>query len=240
MLKYFAIIIFIILAVIYYVMPVEETNTAQTFLTISTFLFAIFTGFFISRQGKRYTTIRDQIAIFDGELTSCYRQFGHLGKTAQDASAKIIRQHYEKIVKNSAWDYHFNHKSNTIISLHQLSEKHSGNKSLPSLKHLALQRILTALEALQRSRKSMVSLYTERIPRFQWVVVDLLAIILFITVSTIPSESYLLGAILKGAFTSSVIFILILLREFDRLNFFEKTIGEHSAQDILDILSGKK
>jgi hypothetical protein len=240
MLKYFAILIFVILAVTYYFLPVEATNTAQTFLTISTFLFAIFTGFFISRQGKRYTSIRDQIAIFDGELTSCYRQFGHLGKAAQKASAKIIKQHYEKIVKNNAWDYHFNNKSNTITSLHQLAEKHSGNKPLPSLKHLALQRVLTALETLQRSRKSMVSLYTERIPRFQWILVDLLAVILFITVSTIPSEGYFLGAILKGAFCSSVIFIIILLREFDRLNFFEKTIGEHSAKDILEILSGKK
>lgn len=240
MLKYIAIIIFAALAIIYFHLPVETTETAQVFLTISTFLFAIFTGFFISRQGRRYSAIRDQITIFDGELSSCYRQFGHIGKTAQSASAKIIKQHYEKIIKNNAWDYHFTHKSDTITSLHILAEKYSGNKALPSLKHLALQRVLTALETMQISRKNMVSLYTERIPRFQWILVDLLAIILFVTVSTIPSEGYLLGAILKGAFSSSVIFILILLREFDRLNFFEKTIGEHSARDILEILSGKK
>ena len=30
------------------------------------------------------------------------------------------------------------------------------------------------------------------------------------------------------------------LRRFDDLNFFESTIGENSAQDILDIIKGKK
>lgn len=121
-----------------------------------------------------------------------------------------------------------------------MSEKTTKDQALPSLKHLALQRVLTALETLQIVRKNMVALHTERIPRFQWVLVYFLALILFITVSTIPSQEYILSSILKGAFSSSVIFVLILLHEFDRLKFFEGTMGEHSAQDILGILAGEK
>ena len=86
----------------------------------------------------------------------------------------------------------------------------------------------------------MVALHRERIPRFQWVLIYFLAAILLLTVSTIPSQHYLLGAVLKGAFSSSVIFVLILLHEFDQLRFFEGTVGEKSARDILDIFAGRK
>ena len=45
---------------------------------------------------------------------------------------------------------------------------------------------------------------------------------------------------LKSAFASSVIFVVILLSQFDRLKFFEGTIGESSAKDVLDIIEGRK
>jgi hypothetical protein len=215
-------------------------ESQNIFLTIATFLFAIFTGFFIARQGKRYSTIRDQITNFDGEMSAIFRNFGHFSKNTQEKAKKIIKNHYTKILNNKAWDYQFTHKSTTLVSLHELCEKTTKNKALPSLQHLALQRILEALRNLQKIRKNMISLHNERIPAFQFVLVYFLAIILLITVSIIPSTQYLLGSILKGAFSSSIIFVIILLHEFDRLKFFEGTIGENSAQDILNIFAGKR
>lgn len=240
MLKYVAVAVFIVLVLVYFLFSFGENDFSQVFLTTSTFLFAIFTGFFIARQGKRYSNIRDQITKFDGEMSSMYRHFGHLGVQAQIPAKEIIKNHYETILAHQAWDYHFVNPSNTITSLHQLVEQTTKDRSLPSLEHLALQRILTSLENIQVTRKNMISLHQERIPKFQWVLVYFLAIILLIAVSTIPSVEFLLGAILKGAFTSSIIFVIILLHEFDQLEFFEGTIGENSAKDILGILAGKK
>lgn len=123
MLKYLAIILFIVLSTVYYFISFGANNSSQIFLTISTFLFAIFAGFFISRQGSRYSAIRDQIAKFDGEMSSIFRQFGHLSIKAQDKAKEIIKKHYQKILTNKAWDYHFLHKSNTITSLHECQKK---------------------------------------------------------------------------------------------------------------------
>ena len=239
-LKFLVLVIFIGLSTTYYFIPLKIENSSQIFLTIATFLFAILTGFFISRQGSRYSSIRDQITKFDGEMSSIFRQFGHLGLNAQTKAKKIIKDHYTKIINNKSWDYHFIHKSNTLTFFHQLSESVAKDKPLPSLKHLALQRVLTALESLQVVRKKMIALHNERIPIFQWILIYFLAIILLIAVSVIPSQQFLLGAILKGAFGSTIIFILILLYKFDKLKFFEGTMGEKSAQDILDIFEGKK
>ena len=109
--KFFDIFLFIVLFIIYYLTPFKLNVDLGVFLTVATFLFAIFAGFFISRQGNRYSNIRDQISQFDGELSAMYRQLGHIDKKAQKQLAKIIKGHYLKILKNKAWDYNFIHKS---------------------------------------------------------------------------------------------------------------------------------
>jgi len=240
MLKYATIVIFILLAVVFYYFSFAETDSSQIFLTVSTFLFAIFAGFFIARQGSRYSQIRDQITTFDGEMSSTYRCFGHLSQSSQEQVKKIITTHYQTIVEKKAWDYHFTHKSNTLTAINQLLHQETDKKNLKSLQHLAVQRILVSLEKCQIARKSMIALHQERIPKFQWIVIYILAIILLTTLSLIPSQHLLIASILKAAFATLIFSVLILLNNFDRLQFFEKTIGEKSAQDILNIFSGKR
>lgn len=243
MLKYITVIIFVgLLALYFFAAPISGIDIAlsRTFLTIATFLFAIFTGFFISRQGIRYSSIRDQITTFDGSMSAMYRFAGHLGDEFQGEVKKIIKNHYETILQNKAWDWHFNHKSTTISSIHFLLEEKIKDQALPTLRNFAVQRILINLRALQVARKNMVALHTERIPSFQWVLIIFLAAMLLVTVSTIPSFQFFLGALLKAAFGTAVIFVVILLNELDKLRFFEGMMGERSAQDILDIFSGKR
>ena len=60
------------------------------------------------------------------------------------------------------------------------------------------------------------------------------------TVSMFPTQAQFVPSLLKGAFNTSVILVLVLLYQFDNLNFFERTVGEHSRQDVTDIFSGKK
>lgn len=217
-----------------------DSEFSNLVLRTGTFLFAIFTGFFIARQGTRYSNIREQITSFDGELSGLYRKFGHVSKTAQKSFAKIIKKHYKKILEHKAWDYNFTHKSSTMTDTHELIQKTVKDKSFGTLKNFSIQRVLVSLENLQVIRKKMVALQKERIPAFQWVLIYFLAVILLITVATIPSEGDMLKAALKAAFSSVVVLVIILLHRFDNLHFFEGTIGERSAQDVLDILKGKK
>ena len=240
MLKYLAVIIFIALSLVYFFIPISPIESAQLFLTIATFLFAIFTGFFIARQGIRHGAIRDNVTEFDGQLLSIYRQFGHLELGAQEKAKEIIKNYYELILEHKAWDYHFVRKSSTLISLHHIAEEASKDQQLLSLKHIALERILTSLKTMQATRKNMIALHNERIPKFQWMLIILLALILLLTISTIPSYYNLLGAVLKGAFSASIIFVVILLYEFNMLRFYEKTMGEQSARDTLDVFIGEK
>jgi len=239
-LKYLSPAIFASLILLYYFVAFFTQEIDKVFLTIATFLFAIFAGFFISRQGARYSSIREKIATFDGNMSTIYRVSGHLGTDAQAQVGEIIKAHYKKILESKSWDYHFTHKSSTLTSLHGFLEKTIGSKTLVSLQNMALAQIFGSLRDAQLVRKNMVALYQERIPRFQWVLISFLATILLLVLLSIPSYHALFNSLLKSAFTFAIIVVVILLYQLDRLQFFEGTIGETSAQDVVSIIDGKK
>lgn len=232
--------IFVLLSAVYYTLPVQTTYDSEMFLTIASFLFAIFVGFFISRQGDRYSKIQELISEFDGNMSAMYRSAGHLVKSVQPKIQEIITNHYSLILKHRAWDYHFTHKSTTLISLHQLLEKTYHHKEAFPLEDATFEEMIDAIREAQIIRKKMISLHQEHIPLLQWAIILILTMILLIALSLIPSVGNLYPSILKSAFGVSILATLILLYQFDRLRFVEKTMGENSARDILNIFSGKR
>ena len=227
-------LVFLGLSIIYYFIAIGEID--KTFLTISTFVFSIFTGFFISRQNSRYDKIREKLSQFDGNMSSIYRALFHFGPSIQDEAGEIIKKHYKKIIKNNAWYYHIVHESTTVKDLHELIESRLASKKLTTLQSTAMTRISFALHDLQLARKGFIASYQERLPKVQWLLIDGLAIIILINISAISSQHIFLTSLLKAAFGTAIILTLFLLRQLDNLELFEGAVGEDSARDVIDII----
>lgn len=238
--QYFVFLLLIVLSYFYYHMDFGASNTDKVFITITTFFFSIFTGFFITRQGTRYTKIREIISTYDGKMSGIFRVAGNLSPMIQEKVGVIISDHYKKILETKSWDYHFTHKSTTISGMHNILEQEIADNKQESLRNQALGRILANLGDCQVLRKNMVMLYQEKIPAFQWVLIFLFVFILLATISVVPSVGFLLGSVLKAAFAVSIITVVMILQHLDDLHLFEKFIGENSAKDVLATIEGSK
>jgi hypothetical protein len=235
-------VFFLALLVFFYIVPLQVNLDERIFITIATFFFAIFSGFFISRQGSRYSSIRDKTTAFDGNMSFLYRTFGHFGSEVQSEVENVMRDFYKEkdASAGKSWNYPFMNKSNTITSLHAIIEKSTAGKSLPTLQNAALTRMLASLHDLQVDRKNIISLCQEHIPKSQWILLYFLSGILFLSLAVVDSHLAVFVSLLKAAFGTSVVLALITLRKLDQLQFFEGTIGENSAQDAVDIFDDKK
>jgi hypothetical protein len=233
------IFVFVLASYVYYIYDFKLENHSL-FLSLSTFLFAIFSGFFISRQSRRYSQLRDEIARFDGSSSTLYRSSGVFGDKIQNAVKKILTKHYNPILKSGEWDYPLTHKTSTIIDLMHLFDESFKNKKLHSVKSSTMSSLFRSFTYMQMSRKKMDILHQERIPVLQWALLSFLSGILLISVGAISSVGMIVPAILKGAFSTCIVLVLVILYQFNNLTFFENTIGEHSAKDVLDIMAGKR
>lgn len=239
-LQYIVLSLFAVLTYSYYMFDFGAGNTDKIYITITTFFFSIFTSFFITRQGSRYTKLREIISSYDGKMSGVYRVSGNLSPEIQQQIGAVISEHYKKILETKSWDYHFVHKSNTISSLHNILEEKIGDNKQETLRNQAVGRILANLGDCQVLRKNMVMLFQERIPAFQWILLFIFVFIILSAVSVIPSSGIFLGSVLKAGFVVAIISVVLILHNLDDLHLFEDFIGENSARDVLDTIAGSK
>jgi len=238
--QYLILILFFGLTLLYFRYNFGAPDTDKVFITITTFFFSIFTSFFITRQGARYTKLREIISTHDGKLSSTYRVAGNISVSVQEKIGTIIKEHYQKIIETKSWDYHFTHKSSTISNIHMVLENEIGSVKQESLRNQSVGKVLSNLGDCQVLRKNMVMLFQEKIPMFQWLLITLFVFILLATITVIPSAGFLLGACLKAAFAVAILSVVLILRNLDDLHLFENFIGENSAKDVLDTIEGFK
>lgn len=222
---------------LYFLVDFGGADTDKIYITITTFFFSIFTGFFISRQGVRYTKLREIISAFDGKMSAIYRVSQNLAPEVQAGAGEIIRTHYDRVLKDKNWEHHFAEETKVISSIHALLEEKIGGEKQEALRNQSIGRMLTALSDCQVLRKNMVMLYQERIPPFQWFLIVFFLVMLVTTISVLPSAGQLLPSLLKAAFATSLVSVIIILRNLDNLHLFEGFIGENSAKDVRSIVS---
>lgn len=231
--EFLLLLVFVLVAFLFYYVSFGGADTDKVFITITTFFFSIFTGFFISRQGSRYSKLREIISTFDGKLSAIYGAAGNVSPEIQEDTGKLIRTHYERVLHDKSWEHHFSDESSVISSVYGILENRIGSVKVESLRNQALGRMLVGLSDCQVLRKNMVMLYQERIPPFQWFLILFFLVMLVMSISIIPSAGAFLGSTLKAAFVVSLISIIIILRNLDNLHLFEGFIGENSAKDVL-------
>jgi hypothetical protein len=219
----------------YTISPVFSINTV--YLSLATFLFSIFNGFFIARQANRYNDIRNYISKSDANLTIIYRESTHVGGRFIKKIGGIILEYYE--MRKKGWDDYINHRSTTIRDLHKAidSEYKKNNESIHGE---AMRKMLIALDDLQVQRKALITLHEERVTRYQYTIVILLALVLTAALLSVDTLGNIAESIVKAILVSVVGVVVWTLHQFDELRIFEGMVGEHSARDVLDIIEDKK
>lgn len=211
----------------------------KVYLTVSTFLFSVFNGFFISRQSSRYSDIRNSLSRFDADMSIIFRESSHLEKDEHVHVGEILKEYYVTLLKKKDWSYYFTHKSSLISNLHAYMQV-CGDAGMDKMRGECIRKIVGALDDIQVIRKTLVSLKEETIPRLQQFFIYILAVILFLAILTLPSQGLVLASVMKSVYMITVITVVVLLKKFDNLTLFEGTIGEHSARDVLSIIEGEK
>jgi hypothetical protein len=233
----FAVVLFLSTIFYYSQFPFEAD---KVFLSISTFLFSIFTSFFVSRQASRFNKIREKVSEFGGKMSTIYRASGHVNTELQKKIGVIITAHYKKILTTGKWNIHYSEKSSTLTGIHDLLDEHVVDAEVTKVSNQALGAIVKSLAACQDVRKQVVTLTEERIPKEQWVLVLFFAAILISTVSTIESYNVIFASMLKSAFVVSVLSVIYILYKLNNLMYSEHIMGQRSAEDVIAIVEGNK
>jgi hypothetical protein len=203
-----------------------------------TFFFTLFSGFFITRQNDRYTSIANEISNTDGDLSLLYRISGVV-PSAQDKIRDALRYHYKKILETNNWAYHILNPSTTITRIFdaykEVNDKNDDDAD--KLSHFS-DASGGAFDDVQISRKKMIMLYGEKLLPLQWAIVYILGGLMVISFNFIPNHTLIVN-LLKIFFGVAVLFVILLLKQLDDLSIFGKDFNKETANDMLRILDEK-
>lgn len=211
-------------------------------LGATVFFFALFAGFFISRQNDRYSKVSQAISETDGLFSYLYRISG-LVPAIQTEVREIIRSHYEKIYETGNWAYHVLNPSSTITDLTRAFSRVNDEELKDLVEAPAMsgasEVIWDVLLELQLKRKRILILYNEKLLLFQWGIIYILGLLLVVSFNFIPTPEGMIVEIMKIIFATSVFLVIILLKQLNDLSLFGRGFSKRSAKDVFRILDEK-
>ena len=229
-----AVIIFLIVYSAYVFFFNFNIDNYSDIIVAVTFFFTLFSGYFITRQNDRYTSISEEISNTDGTFSLLYRISGAV-PAIQDKVRDALKNHYQKILDND-WAYHILHPSTTITDVFNAYNSAEGNDA---------DKIGQFGDAfgggflqLQISRKKMIMLYHEKLLLLHWALVYVLAGLMVVSFNFIPNHAISVD-ILKIVFGLAVLFVVLLLKQLDDLSIFGKDFNKETADDMLRIIGEK-
>lgn len=226
---------FIVLYSIFVLFLDIGTASASEIILASVFFFALFSGFFITRQNERYTRIINTLADREGAFSYLYRVSGLVPRIQKEVR-EIIRDHYSKIMHSNNWAYHEFNPSRTLTQLTKvfgsLTNEEIGGQAKISTSY---EMIWHTLLQLQQLRKRIIAAYNERLLLFQWIIIYVLAGILIFSFDFIQADSLMID-VMKIVFGTSVFLVVILIKQLNDLSIFGKDFSRKIARDVFRIL----
>ncbi len=233
------VLIFVILysIFIFFIKIDIEFGIGTEMIVSSVFFFALFSGFFITRQNDRYSKIIDTISERDGLYSCLYRIFGMVPRI-QGEIRRVLQVHYRKILNSGNWAHNEFNPSTTITDLTNTMTSLNQEEGEKIENYNPFDGIWDVIVQLQQNRKKIIALYNEKLIAFQWILIFIFALITVISFHFIQTE-YLLINILKVVFGTAVFLVILLIKQLNDLAIFGENFSNKIANDVLWVVEEK-
>ncbi|MAG40075.1 hypothetical protein CMI41_03845 [Candidatus Pacearchaeota archaeon] len=209
------------------------SSDVETVLTVSTFLFAILAGFFISRLNSRYNQIRDLLVAEDADFLSFYKTASLFGKKFQKKVEELIEKYYLLVFDYFHEESYYKVTSKYFLQLYDELGKTKVKKG--SLAENSYDDLLVTLENIEKSRNGASEIMGERLSKGYWAILFLLSGIIIFSVFFLKVPQ-LYSQLIATFLSSVVILVLLIMRDLENLKLGKNPVVAESGQEILEFL----
>lgn len=236
--KYLITIIIGVSFISVFALPTQEqiAEGVNAILGMVGLLFAILVGFFITDLWSRFQRIRDGVAAEVSGLQTYYLFVQILGKFPRHKEwAKKQQELIDKYVREFFYvewsdygkiDPHFNE---IIKSLEDIKELET-NKEIETYTNF-----LPLLNGITTAREKLFMYGKDKLSKMEWMVILFLAVIIAFSIFIIRTPG-LPSLFLSGTLISTVLILLLILRDLNDLSFGEEMVSFEPYETIFDVI----
>lgn len=209
-------------------------DIASELTVASVFFFALFSGFFITRQNERYSKIIEIIAERDGVYSYLYRVFGMVPRV-QNEIKNVIKTHYTRIADTNNWAINEFSPSTTLTDITKAMSNMTAGEKANISGSSPFDGIWQQICQLQQNRKRIIASYHQRLLPFQWTIIYVFAFLVLLSFGFLETDIFFINFI-KIIFGTATFLVIILIKQLNDLSIFGKNFSKHIANDVLRIL----
>jgi len=236
--KYLTSIVIVVSFISVFAFPIQTqaTQGVNAILGMVGLLFAILVGFFITDLWSRFQRIREGVAVEVSGLQTYYLFVQVLGKflrhrewvkRQQELIDKYVREFfYVEWSDYGKVDPHFN---KIIESLEDIKELKT-NKEIETYTNF-----LPLLNEITTAREKLFMYGKDKLSKMEWMVVLLLATIIIFSIFIVRTPD-LSSLFLSATLISTVVILLLILRDLNDLSFGEEMVSFEPYETIFDVI----
>ncbi len=221
----------VVLTVLVFLVPIPVVPVKlDSIVTISTFLFAILAGFYISRLGNRYDSIRQLVASEDASLLCFYQTAKIFGPTFVKKIRQVIDEYYIVSYDHSLSEYAYKESAPYYFKLWDVTAMLKDKE--PSS---AYQMLIVHLTDIEKSRNTSAAISAERLGLGEWSILLILAGVILSSIFFMR-EPVLYSSIVTILFGTALFLVLFIVRDLQNLMFGGTSLLEESGQEVLEFM----
>ncbi len=236
--KYLVVIVIVVSFLSAFFIPIQKqvSDGINAILGIVGLLFAILVGFFITDLWSRFQRIRENVAVEVSGLQTYYLFVQILGKSLRHRKwAKNQQKLIDKYIKEFFYiewgDYgKIDSYFNAIIESLQDVKKLKTNKETETYTNF-----LPLLNEVTTAREKLFMYGKDKLNKMEWIVVLFLSVILVFSIFAIRTSD-LSSLFLSGTLVSTVVILLLILRDLNDLSFGEEMVSFEPYETIFDVI----
>ncbi len=236
--KYSIIIIIVISFLSVFFVPVngQVDNGVGAILGMVGLLFAILVGFFITDLWSRFQRIRESVAVEVSGLQTYYLFVQILGKYPRHKKwAEKQKELIDQYVKEFFY-VEWNNYEKIDPLFNKIIESLGEIKELKSNKEVeTYTNFLPLLNEITTAREKLFMYGKDKLEKTEWLVILFLTVILVFSIF-ITRTAALSSLFLSGTLISTVVILLVILRDLDDLSFGEDMVSFEPYETIFDVI----
>jgi len=236
--KYLIVIVIAVCFISVFFLPIKEQvgEGITSILEVVGLLFAILLGFYIVDLWSRFEKIRESVAVEVSGLQTYYLFVQILGKFPRHKEwAKKQQEFIDRYVKEFFYvewsdygkiDPYFNEIIRSLKGIKELKT----NKEVETYTNF-----LPLLNGVTTAREKLFMYGRDKLSKMEWIVILFLAGILVFSIFSIRTPD-LSSLFLSGTLISTVIILLLILRDLNDLSFGEEMVSFEPYETVFDVI----
>lgn len=193
----------------------EDSSSVEAILAVSTFMFAIYLAFTISRRHARLEHLQSMFRQNDAILLDLYRYSGQFGKAAKKRMLKKIDAFLMAQIDYKMEDYHLSMPELLAVQDEVLTLKAKTNVQIESF-----DQMITHTSALTLNLKETSYTVKDKMLPYEWGALITLTFIVWVSLLFLGDQSFFISLVMPMLATCFGL-LLIIVRDLNNLTWQE-------------------